>query len=462
MAIVDITPLQTLYEIMGRFEKSLRAMSYEPTSYQLEQWAMVVVDSMSGPARLYHRADHIIELSENMDPIATLAALYHDIVYYQVDGGLAPCLHSIIAKYFFVINGVLYASSSIENDAFYDIALTLFEIQPGQKLLPNSGQNEFLSALVAMLQLKEIVSLKELVMIATCIEATIPFRGNQPVMQGLCDRLKKINKKYKLGLTQKDLVESIQRATRLANKDVANFADYDIGVFLDNTWKLLPETNARLSETFFYSIREYRLALQKMEGFLSNLLVESIFQQFDGVPSQTEFNKINQQARENLRLAKQYLQIKLYATIILEALAHTSGGDAPLIYFMGEIHHTSSTNSLRMEAFLPPAPVKQSENLNPVLLYLFEHGRRVETTFDRKTSPLSAYLYRLLGDIGMKKAFSDTQDVINNRLSYEKFLYQQNHEMIHHIALACSKVASSRNAALISIANKFKNLSPSN
>jgi len=47
----------------------------------------------------------------------------------------------------------------------------------------------------------------------------------------------------------------------VANRDVGNFASQDPTVFLDNTWKLLPETNNALRGQRLYTVTDYRLAI---------------------------------------------------------------------------------------------------------------------------------------------------------------------------------------------------------
>jgi len=73
---------------------------------------------------------------------------------------------------------------------------------------------------------------KELLKITTCIEATIPFRS------------------------QAEIEDIVRLAVVLANKDIENFSVLDAGLFLDNTWKLLPETNMSLRFKAAYSIKE--------------------------------------------------------------------------------------------------------------------------------------------------------------------------------------------------------------
>lgn len=451
---MDYSPLQSLNEVIRRLDQSLKALSYQPSSHELERWAMVVVDSMSGPSRLYHRADHILDLSADLDPIGVLAALYHDIVYYQVDGGLPVAIQSKISRYFNSINGVIY-TTQIENDINYDVTLRVFGFKKGQKLFPFSGQNEFLSALVAMVELEGALSLGSRMFVAACIEATIPFRGDQNVMEELFIRMKQLNQDYQMKLSDKLLIQAVKRAVTISNKDVGNFADDDVGCFLDNTWKLLPESNARLNTTFFYTIREYRIALQKMESFMGSLEVQKIFHQFKGFPSQSEFNRIQAKADENLKVARIYMKVKLYAMVILECLSHESGGDAPLIYFMGELHQ-ETRNLQRMENFLLETPTEKGRDINDQVLKLLEKGRKVESNFDRKTSPLSAFLYKYVGDSHLEESFQHVKSFGNLKISRMDFLRLQNIQMISQIAQACAKIAFTRSDALLKLVDSLK------
>ena len=105
-------------------------------------------------------------------------------------------------------------------------------------------QNEFLSTLFALRVLSDIVSNRELMEIAVCIEATIPFRANTNAMKELKTRIISANKKFNLGIGKGDIEKIMTRAVLLSNKDVENFSYADTGLFLDQTWRLLPETNA--------------------------------------------------------------------------------------------------------------------------------------------------------------------------------------------------------------------------
>ncbi|HSN97364.1 MAG TPA: hypothetical protein VLS89_03665, partial [Candidatus Nanopelagicales bacterium] len=54
----------------------------------LERVAELIVQTMTGPWRYFHTPDHIFEVGGNEDAIEVLSALFHDIVYVQVDRGI--------------------------------------------------------------------------------------------------------------------------------------------------------------------------------------------------------------------------------------------------------------------------------------------------------------------------------------------------------------------------------------
>ena len=90
---------------------------------------------------------------------------------------------------------------------------------------------------------------------AACIEQTIPFRA---------ECVPKLHARVaSLGFSGDKLEEITERAVRLGNRDVSNFSDNDAARFLDNTWKLLPESNPVLHSPLVYTISDYRRALRR-------------------------------------------------------------------------------------------------------------------------------------------------------------------------------------------------------
>src|SRR5262249_36334404 len=154
--------------------------------------------------------------------------------------------------------------------------LVVFGRRVGDVVTATSGLNEFASALVASLQLHKALDRHQRIALAACIEQTIPFRRNRVTQ--LRDRL------VQLGITGEELDDMLRRAVRVGNRDVGNFAENDPASFLDNTWKLLPESNPALHSPMVYTVRDYRVALLKMESFLAWLPAERVFHSWDDEP----------------------------------------------------------------------------------------------------------------------------------------------------------------------------------
>ena len=68
------------------------------TITKLESMAILIYESMSISTRNYHSVQHIFDISQQLDdPVAILAACFHDCIYYHVDGGLTPIQAYLLA-----------------------------------------------------------------------------------------------------------------------------------------------------------------------------------------------------------------------------------------------------------------------------------------------------------------------------------------------------------------------------
>ena len=90
--------LKRLTEIhLGAFE----SIGVSCTRHRARKLASVVQHAMSAHGRNYHNLDHVFSFVDPEDPISTLAGLYHDAVYYQVDQGFTPEILAIIIPYIY-------------------------------------------------------------------------------------------------------------------------------------------------------------------------------------------------------------------------------------------------------------------------------------------------------------------------------------------------------------------------
>jgi hypothetical protein len=248
-------------------------------------------------------------------------------------------------------------------------------------------------------------------------------------------------------MEEADIIEALQLAVKFSNKDVESFSEKSAGRFLDNTWKLLPETNVALRSAEIYSIREYRQALLKMELFFITLNPEHVFNQYHSVPSNRKHQQMVRQAHNNVLTARDYLCIKLLSAAILEALAEITGGDAPLSLFSEDLQ-SENGQSLHYKDFLKQTIEPLKVDSTSILYKLFYEGRPSETAFDMKTSPLALFLYSTLERVEINRLIELAQKMFDNELHPYQFLREINPPVLAAIADACAQMVITRREKL--------------
>jgi hypothetical protein len=447
-----------LHTLIATVEGALAKLGYPAEPERVERWALLVHRSMSGHGRSFHRAEHIMELAQGADPLETLAVVFHDVVYLQVDQGLPRALEGLLTPYLDLVNNQpVVRPGDLGREPSVALGMRLFAVRPGDEVAKVTGVNEFMSALVAATTLGELLPLPQLAAILACIEATIPFRtadasGLGP-FERLEARLRAASAELGLGLDESAVRGAMERAVWVANKDVANFADHAVPHFLENTWKLLPEGNPSLRNHELYTAGEYRAALQKMEGFLSSLQAERVFHRYGAVPTEEEHRDLVQRAAHNLAVAARYLRVKLLAIAYLEALAKATGGDAPLELFMGGLH--PEMKGRRLEDHLPLPRGGSSTDRDPLVVELLEGGRGGEAGFDLQQAPVAAFLYRHYGATRCDELFVSAQGLAAGRLTPQEFLAAQDPYAVRCLASAAAEVARTRSAALRDLARRM-------
>ena len=482
------TRLQRLAVGLNTSLHALNASS--ATNAQLERWSTVIYESMSASSRDFHGVDHIFEVSggggseeeteqkdsgEEVDAtvraqrqaVQTISAYFHDTIYYTVDGGLsdeqARLLEGVLMEDH--ADGSVHLSSNAyksddPNDVPMAMLLDIFGFQPGQKLNPFGGLNEFLSAALAVRCLQDVLPLEQLFRIAACIEATIPFRkadeeGSAAPMV-LFNRLiaARNNNRDRLGaLSVSDLVVAVQQAQLLANRDVSNFAG-DVNAFLSNTWTLMPESNQQIRQNT-YRISSFAHSLVKMAGFFENLDPTVIYHSFEGVPSDAEMTSLVERSRANLAVAKTYMNAKLLSISVLAALAEKTGGDSVLSMWVGDPRKPSVVTP-KVEDDIEPIPDPSVDvKLDETVFRILRDGRNRPSSFDIRNSPLAAFLYGLIGDEGLLESVEYAVHPMTAE-DAEQLLQSLPRKAVSTIALACSKVvAPTRRDALEQIAMEY-------
>ncbi len=84
---------------MGFYTEAFEALQLTVEGKKLEEMAVLIHRAMTVQARHYHNLEHVFGFVDPDNPIQTLAGLYHDIVYYQVDQGFLPEILEIISPY---------------------------------------------------------------------------------------------------------------------------------------------------------------------------------------------------------------------------------------------------------------------------------------------------------------------------------------------------------------------------
>jgi hypothetical protein len=443
-----------LHKVIILFQQSFQNLSIDISNPGIEHLALLVHNSMSGERRKFHSPTHVLEVCQNLpNPLQVLAGLFHDVVYFQVDGSFPLPTRSLLSNYVQINDSEVSILPAVADDDLFQITLQVFNFELGQKLSPFAGLNEFLSALVAVKELEKYLPKPHLLTVMACLEATIPFQ--MPDKEGkthfdkLATRLAMVNQNFALNLSSLEIDKIVTLAVEIANRDVLNFSDQDTGRFLDNTWLLLFESNNILSnlEGHTYSIVKYRQALMKTEGFIRSLNPLSIFHDYHGFPDAQTYSYLNSQAERNLKIAREYLGLKVLTATVLEALAMTTGGDAPMALLTGGIR-TAENMIERAEDFLPALNEAVHTDYDEVVLNLLEYGRASEIHLDMKNSPLSAFVYKSLGSKRCAELLAKAQELFAEKITYVDFLSEFDRPVLSLIAQACAHIALTRQTAL--------------
>ncbi|MFK7989931.1 MAG: hypothetical protein AB8I08_28180 [Sandaracinaceae bacterium] len=438
----------TLQRLAEKFRSAMHALGKSPEEPDLEKWAVLIHSSMSGRGRSYHTVEHVFQVDGGVDAIGTLAILFHDTVYCEIDGGLPRGLEQYLGDALQVDGDhVELGPFDPKEDTMRALTARIFGFTPGQAVTFQTGLNELASALLAVRSLDSHLSPAELAQVVTCIEATIPFRP-QEAEETLATRLTEADGEHGLGLGDEGVAVAVRRAVRVANSDVGNFAYDDAAAFLSHTWEIIPETNPTLRAPA-YTLGEYRQAMAKMESFLRNLDAGRVFRTFRGTPSDEALADMLGRAKANLRRGSRYLRQKHLAARFLETLADLSGGDAPVSLFMGDL--PSEAVGLRLE-HLMAKPTPTAADADPTVFRLLVEGRKKDSGFDLRHSPLAAHFYAEMGD-AKSDAVLDAEDGW-------PLLEALPSALSARIARACAQIASTRSAKLIAIAERLEGPQP--
>ena len=423
---------------------------------KINEIAKIIVHNMTGTWRYFHTLDHIFMVGKSDDALEVLAALFHDLIYVQVDGKIDFNLSYYLAPYIRDEGQNLLRirdSYELPHDPIFEIVTSIFGLVPSQVLSHFQGQNEFLSALATAKIFEPFFPTHILARMATIIEATIPFRplskeGLTPC-HALYQRLEKTNNLFNLGLSLDELEETIKQSVRLANRDVSNFALENTADFLGKTWALLPETNHSLVNPHSYTVKEYRLAIQKMEHFLYSLKAELIFSRFNSEPDWQIYSNYVAKAQKNLAVAKIYLTSELIAMTLLEAISLRLGNNVTLVAMIGDYYADDRQNNT-LDGLLNIHQYNsyQSKSMleKEVLDFLKKDNDR-SCSLSTNKSQLATFLVYNMGFEKIVNLRQKSLDFANQKISGENFIACFQPELIATIIEALAKLFNSRKIA---------------
>lgn len=444
--------IATINRFINLFSDAFKALSAEVPMAEVERLAMLIHHSMDQGRRAYHTSAHVFDMCERMNARQVLATLFHDLVYYQLDGGFPRLADALLKRVVRAEKDGVVLRPIDDGDIGLAVCTGIFGFKPGQTLPLYGGMNEFLSAVVATRMLQAYLPLPHLIAIVSCIEATVPFRGAHADGKGaadvLADRVREVSASLGIPCAEAEVAKILAEAVFLANRDVASFSEYDPGTFVSTTWLLIEESNAPMVAVGVYSIQEYRGALSRMEKFLGTLNPENIFHHYKDTPSEAEFAALCHAARANLKFAGDYLGAKLLGVALVEALALVTGGDGPVSMFLGDIKSRHGKPD-RVEDFLPVLP--SAEDLDLQLLKVLQKGRAKESTSDLTDSPLTAFIYRSLGHERTAHGLQQAKKVFAGDLPPLEFLKGLDRQMVRAVTKACAQIALTRRESLLAL-----------
>lgn len=442
-----------LPKIQALLKSSVNALSLSTPFTDEDELAVatVVFESMYTLGRVYHRIEHVFNITENCpqvekDPMLTLSVLFHDVIYYSVDKDFQKSQLELLQGVLefepsndeLKVEQPLKLTATVQDDPVLDMTVRLYGLKAGQEL-PPFGTNEFLSAIIGVRVLSKWLNLAQLTQLAATIEGTIPFRppsdDGKTAMDRLYDRLVTVAPDQ----TEEWLTETINLTALMANCDLGSFDSFNFDFFLDSSWSLIPEFRPNILNEDC-SVKEYHeefLVMEKRTKFLL-MSVPNIFQAFRGLPSPEEMTAKRDKARENLGLSNDYAQVRRLEWMVLLELT-TMAGENP-----------DETPGRPFLALPMPETQPFSEESDDAVRKLLNVGRRAGYPWDPSRSSLGTFLYDKLGKEGVDAAVEVGK---NKEGEGNDVLSQLPKAVVEQVASSLAVVMPNRSDVLSQIAN---------
>jgi hypothetical protein len=455
------SPLNSTARILSQaLSKAAQRSTMSPT--YCESLSAFLNKAYSTRNRAFHNISHAHDVAAvtSGSGTAQLAALFHDVVYFQIDWTNRKEITGLFAP-FFVTRSHSLKITKIKNNPWAEALIQLFGFNDGDQIFPSSGLNEFLSAWIAIQKLQGKVSPLNLLKVSTCIQATIPLWAavNARPMEVpfiLKRNLERAIKTLKLRAPEGYVEEAIAEAVEMANLDVMSFAYLNPRNFLYNSWALVGESNPSLQGALF-TVTQFKEAIAKMEGFFSILKPTSIFRQFNHEPTTHEMKQLQKSAEQNLKIGSLYILLRLVDTCMIESIALLTGGDAPLEMFIGPKASRRESDPATISRFLNYKILRnKGASKSSVVLDLLSTKSAFRSAFDSKGAPLAAYLYERMSQSDCEQAITAVRKYIANEISPSDYLTLLRSDLVLSVINAIAKIAFTRKDSLEDLARNFR------
>jgi hypothetical protein len=388
----------------------MRELGCDVDHDEAESWALLVHETLTRQSRRYHSVAHVYEVSAGASPLQLLATMFRNLVRPSVDGGLTSCQKELMEGV--LVDGTCILSPSLSNVRI-ELVASIFGYEPGDNLQRFDGRlrglEVFLSAVLACRLVQKHLSLKHVAQLSAIMEATISLRDDHSLpLDKLYDSLLACNQLYGLGMSENELVETVQQGVDLRNRLSGNMITDDVADFLNHTWRLLPEESPALRKANMHTLVDYYELIRSMVELVDEIDPDSVFGSFRGLPSDRDLACFRASLSRNLSQAKVYLHVRLLTIAIVGGFACLTGGDAPMTFFFGDLPSLQYKSERLGDGFpLAPSPNEEASASSSYSAEL--HGilcgeHMEEPGSDARNAPLAAYVYRSIGDSGVQYA----------------------------------------------------------
>lgn len=444
----------SLRRLMSILSGALGSLKKEVDCLEIERLACILHEVYTAKYRKYHNLDHLFSMQDAIDSpsLASLAVLFHDIVYLNIDKRIHPLIQNFLPEENFKGKYEYIVPASKNEDFALRSVNQVFGFSPGQVLTPSTGLNEYLSALVAMRMLPTVFTSWELISICACIEATIPFRteieGQSP-SQRLATRLENLKAEFIPHGQTIGIDDLVEMTVDVANRDLRSFFSRDFSEFVSHTWDLILESTP-LFRNPLYSVKQFRIAIQKVERFQSSLdptKIQAIYKKKGVIVEKNQADR-TLWARINLQNEVIYLRIQLVTAAILEAIAELSGGDAPLLLLIGKRPSDRGQGETPIETLLDYSIPEDNDGVNSTVDHLLKFGKTCPSGFIFMRSPLAAFIYQRLRETTFNEILKAARQMFEGHLDPKSVLNRVPRPLLGTIIDAVQEISWSRAESL--------------